>query len=281
MAEKLAKNFSLDKQDVPSRATSVLLDSEDPKEQLLEECEEIWKQVEECQTKLTLQDVETLPVSDLKLSLLMKRFKALAAEFNQWQKRKPEIITTNPDVLVALGREQLQKLDHELEMVLSTVNAKNKKLKEDFIREQKWLEEQQQLIDCLNQTEEEMSNQVVHFSEKRTFQELQSKMLQIKAYKEDVLNALGDFLEEHFPLPENSGIAKKKRHSSEEQDVQLISLHEILENLINKLVNTPHDPHITITAAFWSPYIELLLRYGIALRHSEDPNKIRLENFHQ
>ncbi|XP_039220896.1 centromere protein K isoform X1 [Crotalus tigris] len=281
MAEKLAKNFSSDKQDMCSSSPNMLLDSEDSKEQLLEECEKIWKQVEECHTKLSLQSVETLPVSDLKLSLLAKRFKALSAEFNLWQKREPEIITTNPDVLVALGRDQLQKLDHELEMVLSTVNAKNKKLKEDFIREQKWLEEQEQLIECLNQTAERMSNYVVDFSEKRAFQELKSKMLKIKAYKEDILNALGDFLDEHFPLPENSGTAKKKRHSSEEEDVQLISLHEILESLINKLVNTPHDPYITISDSFWLPYIELLLRYGIALRHPEDPNKIRLENFHQ
>ncbi|XP_039220908.1 centromere protein K isoform X3 [Crotalus tigris] len=211
MAEKLAKNFSSDKQDMCSSSPNMLLDSEDSKEQLLEECEKIWKQVEECHTKLSLQSVETLPVSDLKLSLLAKRFKALSAEFNLWQKREPEIITTNPDVLVALGRDQLQKLDHELEMVLSTVNAKNKKLKEDFIREQKWLEEQEQLIECLNQTAERMSNYVVDFSEKRAFQELKSKMLKIKAYKEDILNALGDFLDEHFPLPENSGTAKKKR----------------------------------------------------------------------
>ncbi|KAM3848103.1 centromere protein K [Vipera latastei] len=280
-AEKPANNFSSDKQDVCSRSPSMLLESEDSKEQLLEECEEIWKQVEECHTKLSLQSVEPLPVSDLKLSLLTKRFKALSAEFNQWQKREPEIITTNPDVLVALGRDQLQKLNHELEMVLSTVNAKNKKLKEDFIREQKWLEEQEQLIECLNQTVERMSNHVVDFSEKRAFQELKSKMLKIRAYKEDILNALGDFLDEHFPLPEDSGTAKKKRHSSKEEDVQFISLHEILESLINKLVNIPHDPYITISDSFWSPYIELLLRYGIALRHPEDPNKIRLENFHQ
>ncbi|KAL7989004.1 hypothetical protein Chor_007923 [Crotalus horridus] len=237
--QKEEQNYCYDKQDVCSSSPNMLLDSEDSKEQLLEECEEIWKQVEECHTKLSLQSVETLPVSDLKL----------------------------------------QKLDHELEMVLSTVNAKNKKLKEDFIREQKWLEEQEQLIECLNQTAERMSNYVVDFSEKRAFQELKSKMLKIKAYKEDILNALGDFLDEHFPLPENSGTAKKKR--AEEEDVQLISLHEILESLINKLINTPHDPYITISDSFWLPYIELLLRYGIALRHPEDPNKIRLENFHQ
>uniref|UniRef100_A0A8C5S8E7 Centromere protein K n=1 Tax=Laticauda laticaudata TaxID=8630 RepID=A0A8C5S8E7_LATLA len=280
MAEKLAKNFSSDMQDV-SRSPSMLLDSENPEEQLIEECENMWKQVEECHTKLSLQSFETPPVSDLKLSLLTNRFKALSAEFNQWQKREPEIITTNPEVLVELGREQLQKLDHELEMVLSTVNAKNKKIKEDFIREQKWLAEQERLIECLNQTVEGMNNHVVHFSEKRAFQELKTKMLKIKAYKEDILNALGDFLDEHFPIPENSGTTKKKRYSSEEEDVQLISLHEILENLINKLVNTPHDPYITINDSFWSPYIELLLRYGIALRHPQDPNKIRLENFHQ
>ncbi|XP_054842910.1 centromere protein K [Eublepharis macularius] len=256
------------------------LNLEDAKEQLLEECEGIWKQVEECQNKLTFQEIETVPATDPKLSLLLHRMKALTAEFNQWQKRTPEIITTNPDVLVALGKDQLQRLDHDLEMILSTVHAKNKKLNEDLLREQQWLEEQQQLIDCLDQTEKEISNQVVQFSEKRAFQELKSKMLKIKAYKEELLNALGEFVEKHFPLPEDDGIQKKKTRSSREEDVQLITLHEILESLINTLINKPHDPYVTINNSFWSPYIELLLRYGIALRHLEDPSRIRLENFY-
>uniref|UniRef100_A0A8D0KMG8 Centromere protein K n=1 Tax=Salvator merianae TaxID=96440 RepID=A0A8D0KMG8_SALMN len=281
MAEKFAKTASLYSQDVSPTVSSTLLSSDIAREQLLEECEELWKQMEECQNKLTLEEIETVPGSDAKLLLLMKQVKSLTAELNLWQQRKPEIITTNPDVLVALGRDQLQKLDHELEMVLSTVQAKNKKLKQDLLREERWLEEQQQLIDCLNQTEEEISKEVVQFSEKRTFQELKSKMLKVKDYKDEILNALGEFLEEHFPLPEEDGTAKKKKHSSAKQDVQLITLHEILENLIHKIIKSPHDPYVTINASFWSPYIELLLRYGIALRHPEDPNRIRLENFHQ
>ncbi|KAJ6669901.1 hypothetical protein lerEdw1_000450 [Lerista edwardsae] len=254
--------MSLYKQDVIPTIPSMLLSSEDATEQVLEECENIWKQMEE-------------------LTLLMKRMKTLSAEYNQWQKRTPEIISSNPDVLVALGREQLQRLDHDLEMVLSTVHAKNKQLKQDLQREQQWLEEQQQLIDCLNQTEEEISNRVIHFSEKRAFQELKSKMLKIKAYKEEILNALGEFLEEHFPLPADDGTAKKKTRSSEKAGVPLITLHEILESLIHKLIKTPHDPYVTVNDSFWSPYVELLLRYGIALRHPEDPKRIRLENFHQ
>uniref|UniRef100_A0A8D0HMD2 Centromere protein K n=1 Tax=Sphenodon punctatus TaxID=8508 RepID=A0A8D0HMD2_SPHPU len=169
---------------------------------------------------------------------------------------------------------QLQKLDHDLEMVLSAVQAKNKKLKEDFKREQEWLEEQQQLIEALNVTEKEMKTQVIQFSEERAFQGLKSKMLKIKAYKEEILSALGEFLEEHFPLPDKDEFVKKKTKIN-------FMLLLIFQNLINKLMDTPHDPYLIINSSFWPPYIELLLRYGIALRHPEDPNRIRLEAFHQ
>lgn len=45
----------------------------------------------------------------------------------------------------------------------------------------------------------------------RAFQELKIKMLKIKEYKEELSSALGEFLEEHFPLPEEDGSAKKKK----------------------------------------------------------------------
>ncbi|KAM7077413.1 centromere protein K isoform 6-T6 [Ciconia maguari] len=239
--------------------------------------------MEECQGKLMLLGTETLLKSDAKLSLLMMRVKALTAEYNQWQKRSPEILSTNPDVLLALGKEELQKVKNDLEMVLSTVQSKNKQLEEDLKREQQWHKEQEQILDALNGIEGETKTQVEQLSKKslntRAFHELHNKMLKLKIYKEDLLNALGAFLEEHFPLPEKGGSAKKE-NSSEKPAVELITLHEILEILINKLMSTPHEPYVTINDSFWPPYIELLLRYGIALRHPEDPNRIRLEAFH-
>lgn len=42
------------------------------------------------------------------------------------------------------------------------------------------------------------------------FYELQNKMFKLKMYKEELLNALGEFLGEHFPLPEKDKSAKKK-----------------------------------------------------------------------
>uniref|UniRef100_A0A8B9MZ38 Centromere protein K n=1 Tax=Accipiter nisus TaxID=211598 RepID=A0A8B9MZ38_9AVES len=137
---------------------------------------------------------------------------------------------------------QLQKTKNDLEMVLSIIQSKNEQLEEDL---------------------------------KRALQQLQNKMLKVKSYKEGLLNALGEFLGEHFPIPEKGGSTKKKLFCS---FLNLILL--VFQILIQQLMSTPHDPYVTINDSFWPPYIELLLRYGIALRHPEDPNRMRLEAFH-
>ncbi|TNN71234.1 Centromere protein K [Liparis tanakae] len=66
---------------------------------------------------------------------------------------------------------------------------------------------------------------------------------------------------------------------AQELDEDLISLNEILELLMNKVLTTPHDPYVTLDGTFWPPYVEMLLRYGIAVRHQENNFKIRLEPF--
>ncbi|NXL84165.1 CENPK protein, partial [Alectura lathami] len=241
----------------------------DAKEELLRECESIWKQMEECQSKLTLLTAEPVPESNAKISLLMARMKALRAEYYQWQKRDPELISTNPEVLLVLGEEELQNVKKDLEMVLAAVQLKNKKLKEDLEREQQWHEEQEQLLHAFNEIEEEMKNEVVSDSDKRAYQELKKQMWELREYKNKLMNTLGEFLEEHFPFPEKYGTE------------QLITIHEILEILINQLMNIPHEPYVTVSDSFWPPYVELLLRSGIALRHPEDPSRIRLEAFHE
>ncbi|NWS75256.1 CENPK protein, partial [Crotophaga sulcirostris] len=179
----------------------------------------------------------------------------------------------------------LKKVKNDLEMVLATVQLKNKQLEEDLGREQQWHEEQEQILHSLTEIEEGTKNQIEQIHRRSwsvdadIFCELKNKMLEIKKYREELSNALGEFLEEHFPLPEE-GRSSKKKKSSQKPDVELITLNEILELLINKLVGMPHEPYITLSDSFWPPYVELLLRYGVAVRHPEDPNRVRLEAFH-
>ncbi|XP_008047969.1 centromere protein K [Carlito syrichta] len=271
--------MSMDQQDLDPDSTTDVEDVINTEEELIKECEEMWKDMEECQNKLSLIGTETLTDSNAQLSLLIMQVKCLTAELSQWQKETPEIIPLTEDVLVTLGKEEFQKLRHDLEMVLSTIQSKNEKLKEDLEREQQWLGEQQQIMESLNVLHNELKNQVVTFSKSRISNELKTKMLNIKEYKEKLLITLGEFLEDHFPLPDVN--FKKKKQNIGESTAQLITLHEILEILINRLFDVPHDPYVRISDSFWPPYVELLLRNGIALRHPEDPTRIRLEAFHQ
>ncbi|NXI00681.1 CENPK protein, partial [Pachycephala philippinensis] len=173
----------------------------------------------------------------------------------------------------------LQKVKNDLEMVLATVESKNKKLEEDLKREKQWYKEQEEMIDSLDKTEEETTTQDEQPFTKSLKDELKNEIIKLKAYKKELLSALGEFLDEHFPLPEE-GVNTKNKNSSAEPAVELITIQEVLEVLVNKLMNTPHDPYITINESFWPPYTELLLRCGVVLRHPEDPKRLRLEAFH-
>ncbi|KAI5144211.1 Centromere Protein K [Manis pentadactyla] len=276
---KITRHMSVNQQDLDPDSTTDVEDVTDAEKELIKKCEEMWKDMEECQNKLSLVGTETPTNSNAQLSLLIMQVKCLTAELTQWQKETPEIIPLNEEVLVTLGKEKFQKLRHDLELVLSTIQSKNEKLKEDLEREQQWLDEQQQILESLNVLHNELKHQVVTFSESRIFKELKSKMCDIKEYKEKLLITLGEFLEDHFPLPDRN--VKKKKKNTQESTVQLITLHEMLEILVNRLFDVPHDPYVKISDSFWPPYIELLLRHGIALRHPEDPTRIRLEAFHQ
>lgn len=271
--------MSESQEDLDPDSTTDIEDVTDTKEELIKICEEMWKEMEECQNKLSLVGTETLTDSNAQLSLLIMQVKYLTAELSQWRKESPEIIPLNEDILVTLGKEEFQKLRHDLELVLSTIQSKNEKLKEDLEREQQWLDEQQHILESLNVLHSELKHHTVTVSESRIFNELKTKLRDTKEYKEKLLITLSEFLEDHFPLPDRN--VKKKKKNIQEPTAQLISLHEILEILLNRLFDAPHDPYVKVSDSFWPPYVELLLRNGIALRHPEDPARIRLEAFHQ
>ncbi|KAM7418691.1 hypothetical protein PAMA_016021 [Pampus argenteus] len=114
------------------------------------------------------------------------------------------------------------------------------------------------------------------------FQDTKVKIQKMKVYQERLMESLADILEKHVPVPQNDFSAKhkkKKKNVSQELNEDLISVNEILELLMNKVLDTPHDPYVTIDSTFWPPYIEMLLCYGIAVRHQEDNFKIHLEAF--
>uniref|UniRef100_A0A3B4BET3 Uncharacterized protein n=1 Tax=Periophthalmus magnuspinnatus TaxID=409849 RepID=A0A3B4BET3_9GOBI len=172
---------------------------------------------------------------------------------------------------------QMIKLCSQLEMIVLCYEAKRDKLKETKELEQKWLEEKKQMLEAATDHVERLQMEREKLSEHSIFKETKDKIQKMKLYQDRLMESLGEILEKHVPAPPRT--EDKKKHSAQDVHVEFISLNEILELLMNKLLTTPHDPYVDIDATFWPPYVEMLLRYGVAIRHQENNFKIRLEPF--
>uniref|UniRef100_A0A673GYA4 Centromere protein K-like n=1 Tax=Sinocyclocheilus rhinocerous TaxID=307959 RepID=A0A673GYA4_9TELE len=203
---------------------------------------------------------------------------AITSELEQWQEIEPTLLTTSPEVLLAVGKE-LQRLNSQLKMVPSCSQAKLDVQKKILKREQTQQAEKKEALNavCEKITRLQRENEK---SEHSILQDMKRKINNLKDYHSSLMEMLSDMLAEHFPLPDPQGNGtKKKRAAAYDAEINLISLSEIIERLTNKTLETPHDPYVSTDDTFWPPYTEMLLRNGIATRHPEDCNKIRMAIF--
>ncbi|XP_049901208.1 centromere protein K [Epinephelus moara] len=251
--------------------------SEAAQTELLDLCEDQFAQLEKLQNEIILCEPDFCEDPQ---EQSVNRLMATEAELKQWLAEEPNLLATNSEVLLQAGKEEMLKLCSELEMVASCHEAKRDKLRETKELEQKWLEEKEQVLIAADDHVKRLQMEKGKSSEHSVLLDTKEKIQKMKVYQERLMECLGDVLEEHVPLVQNeSSTSKKKKNVTQELDEDLISLNEILELLMNQVLTTPHDPYVTLNNTFWPPYIEMLLRYGIAVRHQENNFKIRLETF--
>ncbi|XP_048844152.1 centromere protein K [Brienomyrus brachyistius] len=247
-------------------------------EELLDECDEQFNQMQQLQNDIAVTEADS---SGNQLSETENRINTLTAELKQWEESEPRLLSVNPEVLLSVGKEELSQLNAQLEMVLSCSRAKRDKLREILKSERKWLEEKEEVLKAVTEQVKALQEEHERLSETSVLLDMKKKLKKMKDFQDNLLSTLSDLLEEHFPLPQEGGNdSKRKKKFLPEPRAELISLHDILELLMNKTVETPHEPYVVMDESFWPPYIEMLLRYGIASRHPDDSVKIRLEAFY-
>ncbi|KAK2919320.1 centromere protein K [Channa argus] len=245
--------------------------------ELLEQCEDQFALLEKLQNEIILCEPD---FCENPQEQSVNRLIATEAELKQWLTVEPTLLSANSEVLLQAGKEEMLKLCSELEMVVSCCETKKAKLRETKELEQKWLEEKKQVLLAACDHVERLQMEKNVLSEHSILQDTKEKLQKMKDYQERLMECLGNILGKHLPLPQNNSISnKKKKNIEQELNADLISLNEILEVLMNKVLMCPHDPYVTIDDTFWPPYVEMLLRYGIAVRHQENNFKIRLETF--
>lgn len=244
--------------------------------ELLNQCEEQFALLGKLQSEITLSERDKPKCGRKPEEQSLNRLMATEAEFKQWLTMEPKLLAENSEILLQAGKEEMLKLCSQLEMVVLCYEAKRDKLKETKELEQKWLEEKIQMLAAATDQVGQLQVEKQQLLSCSIIQDTKDTIQKMKLYQERLMESLGDILQKHVPPPQ---IENKKKSSAQDVIEELMSLGEILELLMNKSLKAPHDPYIDIDSTFWPPYIEMLLRYGIAVRHQENNFKIRLEPF--
>ncbi|CAN9509935.1 unnamed protein product [Ophioblennius macclurei] len=251
--------------------------SEEAQSELMDLCEQQFMQMEKLQNEMILSEPD---LNENPHEQSVNRLLHTEAELKQWLTAEPKLLSANSEILLQAGKEEMLKLCSELEMVASCYEAKRNKLTETKEVEETWLEEKKKVFTAVSDHAERLKAERENLSELSMLQDMKDKIQKMKSYQETLMSCLGNVLEKHLPpLDKEFSANMKKKNAKYEITDDLISLNEMLEVLMNKVLNTPHDPYVTVDATFWPPYVEMLLRHGIAVRHQENNFKIRLETF--
>lgn len=173
----------------------------------------------------------------------------------------------------------------ELQETLSFVRSQHKELKADIEREEETNKQLNSVSEALQKRHQQLEEEAGDTnSVEKCKQELQEKIDKAEEYMKSCKKKLGSFIGKHFPLPSEQifNDVKKKLRSA---DIKMtrsntLTLKKILEELISKCIDDPNDSYVTIDHRYWPPYVELLLRCHIVLRHPDDPQRIKLVPFH-
>ncbi|CAL8281241.1 unnamed protein product [Arctogadus glacialis] len=255
--------------------------SEAAEAELLDGCEEQFTNLERVQNAILSCEAD-FSADPQEQSLT--RLRATEAELAQWLQMEPRVLSTNPEILLNAGKDEMQKLVSELEMIAACSEAKRNNLAETLQREQTWLKKRQEVLTAATNHVERLRREREALSEHSigsVLLDIKNKIRKMKSYYDQLTEVLADILANHFPLPtaDASGGGKRKKNAPPDHNDNLISLNKILELLMNRTLHSPHDPYVPADERFWPPYVEMLLRYSIAVRHPENSGLIRLESF--
>lgn len=206
----------------------------------------------------------------------------LQGEIMALEKSKLNVLPQHKELLTAKLEEDLKTHCEQLEQVRLYVKAQKQSEEEQLQREEELLEQEKVLYNELQSKLAEYSAEE-YKTERQAREELDEHYDKLCKYEAFLKKKLNDFCLEHFPAPGEhlDSVGKQKRYTSGESPERIyLTLQGYLQELLNKLFDSPHDPYIT-SNEHWEYYTELLLRCGIILRHPKDSNRVRMEAFHE
>ncbi|CAO3625038.1 unnamed protein product [Cunninghamella blakesleeana] len=241
--------------------------------------EELWAELnkleEECQNKnITAVFGDSLSLEKRKLALCVHEEAVLTEELNYQEKGIDIINQSDPvEVTEIQYRKRMQNLINDLRETKSFMESQLIEVKSTYEREEIILKECHQLHESLN---EAIIQQRLIKNDENGSSENQDKLVRLRERYQRIMDFLVEFLDEHYPPHFVDGVDL----TSDPNPDLLCELKYILEDLMNRAVVNPTNSYITLEkGTFWSPYIETLVKGGIAERDPNNYLRIRLSDF--
>ncbi|RHZ72569.1 hypothetical protein Glove_242g76 [Diversispora epigaea] len=203
-----------------------------------------------------------------KILLLIAEERLLDQEIEE-QKRKRQTVETRNRVLNEISvKDHIYETVEQYKKSLPQLNLEIQDVKEQITREKETLNE----FDIINKTlseKLELSNE--HISYDSRFENSHEKLQKVQEIFDELNRELFKFVEHNF---------ENKKMVDDDNEQRTSSLKTILEDLMNRAFSD--SPYIRIDIdRVWKPYVGTLIRAGIAQRHPNDANLIKLVEFHK
>ncbi|CAG8439889.1 6857_t:CDS:10 [Diversispora eburnea] len=204
----------------------------------------------------------------IKILSLIAEERLLDQEIEE-QKRKRQTVETRNRVLNEISvKDHISETVEQYKKALPQLNQEIQDMKEQIAREKEILNE----FDIINKTlseKLELSNE--HISHDPRFENLHEKFQKVQEIFDELNEELFKFIEHNF---------ENKTMVDDNNEQRTSSLKTILEDLMNRAFSDA--PYIRVDIdRVWKPYVGTLIRAGIAQRHPNDANLIKLVEFHK
>ncbi|CAM9999407.1 unnamed protein product [Lampetra planeri] len=268
--------------DVPKETT----DNKDVREKIIMDCESVWREVNEMQARICMQEATPVSPENPILDILLAKKWLLNAEVEISTETKQLMPLKYPECALVVAEEKLKQVIGQLEETLSFYRTTTKALESELERERAYLEDQKKIQQALKEKLAQLATDTANTSSSQDLpREMQERLRKAMLHYKKLNKALFEFSNEFFPLPTENGVHGKRKKKSTNvnstKNIDYIAIHEILELLMNQMTSSPHDPYITVQDNFWPPFVEKLLRFDMAVTHPEDHNKIRIQFYHE
>ncbi|KAI8353282.1 hypothetical protein EDC96DRAFT_517459 [Choanephora cucurbitarum] len=225
------------------------------------------KQRENGRHKAFLPEEEYATPNRKMLSALMYEHRDLSTQITA-EMSKVDIVNTPSDVILELMyRERLENEIKEYTTAIEFVREQLENATMTLKEEENTLAETELLYTGLRKEKQRLAHEIRF---KLTKEHVRQERIRLEETIKRDQNDFIDFLDEFYPPHSVDHPTKSMK----------CDLKTIIEELMNKAVNSPDNAYITLTPnTYWMPYIQTLIQAQIVHYHPHDAKRVRLYDF--